>query len=651
MSEKTSYNALEPSSEERGKGSTPRNSDLLRAFTAISRAFNLGQPLSVTLDLVAEKVSQTMGHKYCAIYLLEGETGKLLMEGSYGLSEEYVRALNTNLVQKVEGDDARANSVSAMAFKTETPIHVKDITSDPRFKLWREAALKAGYSSVVSLPLIFDCEPIGVLNCYDEPRSYSEEQVEALVAVAEQAASAVGIARLMLEQQQSIDQLNELNERLNSLNRHVTAQHNLLQRSEEIHNTLTAILLEDCSLHDITEALSEVLQQSVVLQDDKLHVLSQYTGSDKSHSSISPDEKKRLLLDKADNTTRSKVERKLESSADDDSSTTQVATRIVAGGELYGYLSVELEGGSEEDLYLRALEQAATVYALYMMKERVALESEGRTRGDLLADLLIRRYNEDDLRRWSRYLWLDFDSARPHRILAIKSDFSHSERGTQNTRTIGKTRNKLVALARSFSSRFDFGAAVALGDYVVVLVSDKESMTPNGIVKHLLELIHKEIPEVEVRVGVSAVCRRPLDFAQRYEQTVSLVDLADRLEATTQVVCYDDWKIYGLLLNAGNQDDMRNLVHDTLTPILQQDQGEQLLTTLEVYFDNDLNMSQAASVLHVHPNTVKYRLRRISELLSVDLGELDEILTLKIALMVGSLNSDDFNATNPQRDK
>lgn len=644
MSEKTSYNVLEPSSEERGTESAPRSSDLLRAFTAISRAFNLGQPLSVTLNLIAEKVSQTMGHKYCAIYLLKEETGKLLVKGSYGLSEEYVRALNTNLVQKVEGDDARANSVSATAFKTETPIHVKDITSDPRFELWREAALRAGYSSVVSLPMIFDCEPIGVLNCYDEPRTYSEEQVEALVAVAEQAASAVGIARLMLKQQETIDQLN-------SLNRHVTAQHTLLQRSEEIHNALTAILLEDCSLHDITKALSEVLQQPVVLQDDQLHILSQYTGSDKSHSGISPDEKERLL-DEADNATRSKVERKLESSTDDDSSTTLVAARVVAGGELYGYLSVELEGRSEVDLCLRALEQAATVYALYMMKERVTLESEGRTRGDLLADLLIRRYkDEDDLRRWSRYLGLDFDSARPHRILAIKPDFSHNERGTQNTRTIGKTKNKLVALARSFSARFDFGAAVALDDYVVVLVPDKESLTPNDIAKRLLKLVHEEIPEVGVRVGVSAACRRPLEFAQRYEQTVSLVDSADRLESTTQVVCCDDWKIYGLLLNAGNQDDMRNLVHDKLTPILQQDQGEQLLTTLEVYFKNDLNMSQTASVLHVHPNTVKYRLRRISELLRVDLGDLDEILTLKIALLVGSLNSDGFNATNPQRNK
>ena len=66
----------------------PRGGDLLRAFSAISRALNLGQPLSLTLDLIAEKVTQTMGHMYCAIYLLDHETGELHIEGSHGLSED-----------------------------------------------------------------------------------------------------------------------------------------------------------------------------------------------------------------------------------------------------------------------------------------------------------------------------------------------------------------------------------------------------------------------------------------------------------------------------------------------------------------------------------------------------------------------------------
>ena len=61
-------------------------------------------------------------------------------------------------------------------------MYLADITKDPRFGLAREMIVEAGYNSVVSLPLVFRGEAIGVLNCYDRHRDYSEEQVKALVA-------------------------------------------------------------------------------------------------------------------------------------------------------------------------------------------------------------------------------------------------------------------------------------------------------------------------------------------------------------------------------------------------------------------------------------------------------------------------------------
>jgi GAF domain-containing protein len=61
-------------------------------------------------------------------------------------------------------------------------MYLADITKDPRFGLAREMIVGAGYNSVVSLPLVFRGEAIGVLNCYDRHRDYSEEQVKALVA-------------------------------------------------------------------------------------------------------------------------------------------------------------------------------------------------------------------------------------------------------------------------------------------------------------------------------------------------------------------------------------------------------------------------------------------------------------------------------------
>lgn len=232
----------------------------------------MGQPLPFTLSLIAEKVSQTMEHKYCAILLLNEDTDELLIEGAHGLPEEYVESLNKDLTQRVSGTGPMAHSVTLQAFKTRMSVYVQDITSDPRFKPWREVALKAGYKSIVALPLLFRNEVIGVLNCYDEPREYTEDQVEALMVVAEQAASAVGISRLISEQRATIEKLNFLNE-------HIVSQHALLQHSESVHEALTALLLEDRPLDYITNTLAELLEAPIVLQDERLATLSR-SGSD-----------------------------------------------------------------------------------------------------------------------------------------------------------------------------------------------------------------------------------------------------------------------------------------------------------------------------------------------------------------------------------
>jgi sugar diacid utilization regulator len=283
-----------------------------------------------------------------------------------------------------------------------------------------------------------------------------------------------------------------------------------------------------------------------------------------------------------------------------------------------------------------------------MMKQRSAQDAEVRVKGTLLGDLVTGRFqDEEDVREWSGYLKLDF-AYSPYRIIVAKPATSRSIAGQerQDPRGFERIRGKLVGLIRNFSCRFGLGAAVAIGDHVVGLFPLRESEDPHEVAEHLLKLAHKEVPDLSVRLGISDVCLRPLDISKRYQEIAALVDLADRLKVPSQTICYDDWKVYGLLVKASNQEDVSKLARETLYPILRQDQGGQLLTTLEAYIENGLNMSRTATTLYVHPNTVKYRLRRVSELLGVNLDNLDDVLTIKIALMIKSLAPESFDPAN-----
>jgi len=70
-----------------------------------------------------------------------------------------------------------------------------------------------------------------------------------------------------------------------------------------------------------------------------------------------------------------------------------------------------------------------------------------------------------------------------------------------------------------------------------------------------------------------------------------------------------------------------------------QDHSTELLTTLWCYLDNGRSLEATARELFVHPNTVRYRLKRISEVIGWDATGAREALILQSALIVGAIAS------------
>jgi DNA-binding PucR family transcriptional regulator len=60
------------------------------------------------------------------------------------------------------------------------------------------------------------------------------------------------------------------------------------------------------------------------------------------------------------------------------------------------------------------------------------------------------------------------------------------------------------------------------------------------------------------------------------------------------------------------------------------------LETLRAYLDAFGDVSAAAEAVSLHPNSFRYRLRRIRELTGVDLGDRDDRLVMAIQLRLGS---------------
>lgn len=85
----------------------------------------------------------------------------------------------------------------------------------------------------------------------------------------------------------------------------------------------------------------------------------------------------------------------------------------------------------------------------------------------------------------------------------------------------------------------------------------------------------------------------------------------------------------------GDQLARRSLLTDVYAPL--QGSGPEIIETLTAYLDQGGSIEGTARVLYVHPNTVRYRLRRVLDLTGLAPNDARHAFTLRIALVIGRL--------------
>ena len=63
--------------------------------------------------------------------------------------------------------------------------------------------------------------------------------------------------------------------------------------------------------------------------------------------------------------------------------------------------------------------------------------------------------------------------------------------------------------------------------------------------------------------------------------------------------------------------------------------NDEILETIEKFFDNSLNLSETARQLYIHRNTLVYRLDKIQRSIGLDLRAFDDAVTFKLMMLLG----------------
>lgn len=632
------------------------------------------QPLRAKLEAIAASVCSRLGVDFVGI-LLEGPgSDRLLIEGSAGLSPSYVTSVNARhrihggapagiRVEALRFDQrlTHAASASSEAFLTGLPVIVPDTQTDRHAVGWRSLFEQQGIRSFISLPLPCRGAVIGTLNCYHQtPRSYTEDEVQTLGMVATQVGIAVEIARLVETQQQTIGRLEELTQQLNE-------QRDLLERTARIQTTLTQLVLNNQGIAAIAGALARVVHCPVVVQDQFYQVLAtgevpDATSGDEDAAAV-PDERgaiPRIALavyssQPGERNPRAAFE--LQAMPKRGLNHPRAVAPILAGRQLLGYVSLVLGSLPTPALTMRALAQAATVLALEMVKDRLAHEVELRQRRGFADDLLAGRYDDPQQMR-DRGRYLGHDLRGPFQVLVFDIDqFGHyvAQQGLSDTEIDVLRRrflDAILSVARTYSPH-----ALVAGRHdqlalILSAVGEQGSQSPRAgqrTIEHIVaaaqHACQQNLPDLTVSIGIGKVYDELTTVTNSYTEARRALHVVRRLGARGKTMTYADLGVARLLFQVENPAELREFALTRMGPVLAYDRRHDgvLLAALEAYFACNQSVQEAAQQLDLHPNTLRYRLRKVEELLSMSLTTVSLLLDLQLACLILRL----LDATDP----
>jgi GAF domain-containing protein/sugar diacid utilization regulator len=158
---------------------------------------------------------------------------------------------------------------------------------------------------------------------------------------------------------------------------------------------------------------------------------------------------------------------------------------------------------------------------------------------------------------------------------------------------------------------------------------------PPAGVAGLLEEVRRVQSQLSpsVAVGISNLCSGTASFPAGFEEARHALLGSTVLQRKPGVITFDELGPYKYLLRMSLDADVRDSYREAVAKLADYDRerSTSLLLTLEEFLRRRGNISATSEMLFVHPNTLRQRLRRISELCDLDLRT-DDWLMIEIAV-------------------
>lgn len=430
-----------------------------------------------------------------------------------------------------------------------------------------------------------------------------------------------------------------------------------LIRSEIIHRQFLDLVLIGCGFNEIAKTLGNLIKRPVMIIDRFNKVLAsnarfnshffrrELLNTIDQDTVILSDSLTLELVEEWDNrqTKRMKVGHTL-----DDLEIIECAVKI--GDSRLGSVMVwNTKTARLEQFDLIAIEHASTITALKMMEARSIKQIEERLRNEVFNGLIAEDLPSRSSAIRSLKEQVDIDENQPFFVLITSINDPQNEVSTSFNKNII---DEALYTTRRYIQAINPGSLFWYQGYRLVVYFpgkshyEKDVKDIQIVLLGICKKVNASNKVVKIFMGLSSQINNLWDFADGYQIALKCVEakLSSIIKQLSEVVTFDDLGVFQIIPMQKNGVDLKVFFIKTLGKLIEYDRHNktELIKTLYCLVQNNLNLSKTARDLHIHYNTLRYRLERIKQVSDIDIFNSQNKLAIEVSLQILPMMVDSF---------
>lgn len=179
------------------------------------------------------------------------------------------------------------------------------------------------------------------------------------------------------------------------------------------------------------------------------------------------------------------------------------------------------------------------------------------------------------------------------------------------------------------------------GVYIYLIAVPKERTARKELLLHsnniCMNALHIEERMIkDINIGIGNVVKDIKSIRTSVYQAKYALFSLEMCKRHNTIRLFEDMGVYRILYQYHNDRELA-VIYDKILGKLQrydEENNSQLMDTLEMYFNCNCNLSETADELFIHKNTLKYRMKKIKDILQMDYGNVNSAFTLELAFKI-----------------